>query len=115
MGLQLGYVEYIMDTCKPTLQVQLIGTLTNTLKDLEWSHIALAQLPNSCQMQVSCTQQNPVPSSMLLVPVVAIIIPFLVLSRLLQVIPSTLKQILHVLHKVPSTHMATRLHHHIQW
>ena len=56
MGLQLGHVEYIMNTSKPTLQVQLIGTLANTLKDFEWSHIALAQLPDSCQMQVTCTQ-----------------------------------------------------------
>ena len=52
---------------------------------------------------------------MLLVLVVAIIVPFLILSRLLQVIPSTSKQILHVLHKVPSTNMATSLQHHIQW
>ena len=35
MGLQLGHVEYIMDTIKSTLQIQLIGTLTNRLKDLE--------------------------------------------------------------------------------
>ena len=91
MGLQLGHVEYIVNTSKSILQVQLIGTLTNTLKGFEWSHIALAQLPNSCQMQIPCTQQYPVPNGMLLVPVVAIIVPFLVLSRLLQVIPSTLK------------------------
>ena len=52
---------------------------------------------------------------MLLMPVVAIIVCFLVLSRLLQVVPSVYKQILHVLHKVPSTHVATSLHHHIQW
>ena len=56
MGLQLGHVEYIMYTSKPALQIQLIGTLTNTLKDFEWSHKALAQLPDSCQMQVTCTQ-----------------------------------------------------------
>ena len=48
MVLQLGHVEYIMDTSKPTLQIQLIGTLTNTLKDLEWSHIMPVQLLNSC-------------------------------------------------------------------
>ena len=52
---------------------------------------------------------------MLLMPVVAIIVRFLVLSRLFQVIPSTYKQVLHVLHKIPSTHMATGLHHHVQW
>ena len=115
MGLQLGHVEYTMYTSKPTLQVQLVGTLTNMLKDLEWFHIALAQLPDSCQMQITCTQQYPVPNSMLLMPVVAIIVRLLVLSRLLWVIPSMYKQVLHVLHKIPSTHMATSLHHHIQW
>ena len=115
MGLQLGHVEYIVNTSKSILQVQLIGTLTNTLKDFEWSHIAPVQLLDSCQMQVTCTQQHPVPNSMLLMHVVAITILFLVLSRLLQVVPSTYKQILHVLHKDPSTNMANSLHHHIQW
>ena len=57
MGLQLGHMEHIMYTSKPALQVQLIGTLNNTLKDFEWSHKALAQLPDSYQMQVTCTQQ----------------------------------------------------------
>ena len=56
VGLQLGHVEYIVYTGKPTLQVQLIGTLTNTLKDFEWTHIALVQLPDSCQMQITCAQ-----------------------------------------------------------
>ena len=56
MGLQLGHVEYIMNTSKPALQIQLMDTLTNTLKDFEWSHITLAQLLDSCQMQVTCTQ-----------------------------------------------------------
>ena len=56
MKLQLGHVEYIVNTGKPTLQVQLVGTLTNTLKDFEWSHKALAQLLDSCQMQVTCDQ-----------------------------------------------------------
>ena len=52
---------------------------------------------------------------MLLMPVVAIIVRLLILSCLFQVVSSTPKQILHVLHKVPSTHMAASLHHHIQW
>ena len=91
MGLQLRHVEYIMNTSKPAIQIQLIGTPTNTLKDFEWSHKALVQLPDSCQMQVTCAQQYPVPNSKLLIPVVAIIVPFLVLSCLFQVIPSTLK------------------------
>ena len=54
MGLQLGYVEYVMYTNKPTLQIQLIGTLANALKDLEWSHIARVQLFDSCQVQIAC-------------------------------------------------------------
>ena len=83
MGLQLGHVKYIVYTGKPTLQVQLIGTLTNTLKDFEWSYKALVQLLDSCQMQVTCTQQHPVPNNMLLMPVVVIIVRFMVLSRLL--------------------------------
>ena len=41
MGLQLRHMEYIMYTSKPVLQIQLIGILTNTLKDFEWSHKAL--------------------------------------------------------------------------
>ena len=80
-----------MNTRKPTQQVQLAGTLTNTLKDFEWSHKALVQLPDSCQMQVTCAQQYPVPNSVLLMPVVAAIVRFLVLSRLFQVIPRTYK------------------------
>ena len=54
MGLQLGQVDYIMNTSKPALQIQIIGTLTNTLKDFEWSHIALVQLLDSFQMQITC-------------------------------------------------------------
>ena len=115
MGLQLGHVEHIMYTHKPALQVQLVGTLTNTLKDLVRSHIALAQLLDSRQMQVESTQKYPVPNSMLLMPVVAVIVRFLVLPCLLQVIPSTFKQDLHVLHKVPRTNRAASLDNHIQW
>ena len=80
-----------MNTNKPTLQIQLIGTLYNMMKDLECCHIALAQLFDSCQVQVACVEQYPIPNSILLVPVVAIIVPFLVLPRLLQVMPSTFK------------------------
>ena len=56
MGLQLGHMEYTVNTGKPTIQVQFVGTLTNTLKNFEWSHIALVQLPDTFQMQVTCTQ-----------------------------------------------------------
>ena len=115
MGLQLGHVEYNMNTSKPILQIQLIGTLTNTLKDFEWSHIVLVQLPDSCQMQFTCTKQPSVPNGMLLMPMVAIIVRLLVLSCLFQVVSGMPKQILHMLRKVPGSHMAASLHHHIQW
>ena len=52
---------------------------------------------------------------MLLVPMVAVVVLFLVLLGLVQMIPSTLQQDFHVLHKVTSTCMAANLHHHIQW
>ena len=52
---------------------------------------------------------------MLLVFMVAIIILLLILLSLLQVVPSTLQQDLHVLHEVTSTCMAASLHHHVQW
>ena len=56
MGLQLGDMEYIVDTHKPSLQVNLVSTLPNTLKDLEGSHKVLAQLPHSCKVQVASAQ-----------------------------------------------------------
>ena len=71
-------------------------------------------LPESIHRDSYSTQQYPVSYSMLLMPVVVIIVSFLILSRLLQVPPSTSKQVLNVLHKVPSTNMATSLYHHIQ-
>ena len=52
---------------------------------------------------------------MLQVSVVAVVVLFLVLLGLLQVIPSTLQQDLHILHKVTSTCMAASMHHHVQW
>ena len=52
---------------------------------------------------------------MLLVSMVAVIVLLLVLFGLLQVVPSTLHQDLHMLYEVTSTCMAAGLHHHIQW
>ena len=52
---------------------------------------------------------------MLLVPMVAVVVLLLVLLGLLQVVPSTLQQDLHVLLKVTSTYMAASLHHNVQW
>ena len=66
-------------------------------------------------MKVAGGQKYPISNCMLLVPMVAVIVLLLVLLGLLQVVPSTLQQDLHVLHKVTSTCMAASLHHHIQW
>ena len=52
---------------------------------------------------------------MLLVPMVVVVVLLLVLLGLLQMVPSTLQQDLHVLHKVTSSCMAASLHYHIQW
>ena len=41
MGLQLGDMEDVMYTHKPSLQIKLVGTLANTLKNLEGSHLVL--------------------------------------------------------------------------
>ena len=66
-------------------------------------------------MQVAVAQQHPVPKLMLLVPVMAIKVPFLVLLCLQQVSLGSLKQVLDVKDKVSSPSMATSLDHHIQW
>ena len=52
---------------------------------------------------------------MLLVPVMTVKVPLLVLLRLQQVSPGSLKQVLDVQDKVSSPSMATSLDHHIQW
>ena len=41
VGSKLGDMECVMDTHKPALQVQLVSSLANTLKDLKRSHKAL--------------------------------------------------------------------------
>ena len=56
MGLQLRDVEHVVDTHKPSLQVQLVSSLPNTLKDFEGSHKVLAQLPHSCKVKVASAQ-----------------------------------------------------------
>ena len=84
-------------------------------KNLEGSHMALAYLPHSRQVQVENGQKYPISNCMVLVPMVVVVVLFLVLLCLLQVIPSMLQQDLHVLHEITSTCMAASLHHHIQW
>ena len=75
----MGDMEHVMDTHKPVLQIQLVISLANTLKDLEKSRKAVVQLPYRCQIQIASAQQYPVPHITLLVPVVSIIVPLLVL------------------------------------
>ena len=41
MGLQLGDMRDVMHTHKPSLQIKLIGTLANTLKNLVEYHLVL--------------------------------------------------------------------------
>ena len=52
---------------------------------------------------------------MLLVPVMAVKVPFLVLLSLQQVSLGSLKQVLDVKDEASSPSMATSLDHHIQW
>ena len=66
-------------------------------------------------MQVSGAQQHPVPNLMLLVPVMAVKVPFLVLLCLQQVSLGSLKQVLDVKDKVFSPSMATSVDHDIKW
>ena len=106
-------MEHIMDTHKPALQVQLVSSLANTLKNLKRSHKVLMQLPHSCKMQIASAHQHSVPHSMLLVPVVSIKVPLLVLSGLLKVGPGFLQQGLYVLNEVSGTSLVVSLHHHI--
>ena len=115
MGLQLGDMEDIMNTCKVSLQVKLVCSLAHALEDLERAHKPLTKLTNSLQMQVAGAQQHPVPNLMLLVPVMTVKIPLLVLLCLQHVSLDSLKQVLNVQDKVSSPSMATSLDHHIQW
>ena len=66
-------------------------------------------------MQVASVRQHPIPNLVLLVPVMAVKVPFLVLLCLQQVSLGSLKQVLDVQDEVSSPSMATSLDHHIQW
>ena len=66
-------------------------------------------------MQVAGAQQHPVPTLMLLVPVMTFKVPLLVLLRLQQMSLGSLKQVIYVQDKIFSPSMATSLDHHIQW
>ena len=66
-------------------------------------------------MEVASVQQHSVPNLVLLVPVMAVRVPFLVLLCLQQVSLGSLKQVLDVQDEVSSPSMATSLDHHIQW
>ena len=47
VGLQVTDVEYWVELVEPTLQVQLVGSGSNLLGDLEWSNPAGVQLAGS--------------------------------------------------------------------
>ena len=85
MGLQLGDMEDIVNTCKASLQVKLVCSLAYALADLERAHKPLTKLMYSRQMQVTGAQQHSVPNLMLLVPMVAVVVLLLVLLGFLQV------------------------------
>ena len=48
MGLQLGDMEDIVNTCKASLQVKLVCSLAHALEDLERAHKPLMKLTYSC-------------------------------------------------------------------
>ena len=52
VGLQLGDMEDIVNTCKASLQVKLVCSLAHALEDLEWAHKPMMKLTYSCYMQV---------------------------------------------------------------
>ena len=106
---------YVVNTCKMPLQVKLVFSLAHAFEDLERAHKQLIKIMYSHQMQVTSVEQHPVPKLMLLVPVMAVKVPFLVLLCLQQVSFGSLKQVLDVQDKVSSPSMATSLDHHIQW
>ena len=107
VGLQLRDMEYIVNTCKASLQVKLVCSLAHALEGLERAHKPLMKLTYSCKMQVAGAQQYPVPNLMLVVPVMAVKVPLLVLLCLQQVSFGPLKQVLDVKDKVFSPRMAT--------
>ena len=113
VGLQLRDMEYIVNTCKVSLQVKLVCSLAHALEDRERAHEPLTKLTYSCKIQIAGAQQHPVPNLMLLVPVMMVKVPFLVLLHLQQVSLGSLKQVLDVQDKVPGPSMATSLDHHI--
>ena len=61
MGLQLGDMEDVVNTCKASLQVKLVCSLAHALEDLEGAHKPLTKLTYSCKMQVAGAQQHPNP------------------------------------------------------
>ena len=115
MGLQLGDMEDIVNTCKASLQIKLVCSLAHALEDLEGVHKLLTKLTYSCKMQVAGAQQHLIPNLMLLVPMMAVKVPLLVLLCLQQVSLGSIKQVLDVEDKISSPSMATNLDHHIQW
>ena len=48
MGLQLGDMENIVNTCEASLQVKLVFSLAHALENLEGAHKLLTKLMYSC-------------------------------------------------------------------
>ena len=109
----MGDMEDIVNPCEVSLKVKLVLSLAHALEDLERAHKPLMKFTYSCKMQVAGAQQHPIPNLMLLVPVMAVKVPFLVLLCLQQVSLGSLKQVLYVQDKVSSPSMAISLDHHI--
>ena len=108
-------MEYVVNAGETSLQVKLVCSLSHMLGDIERAHKPLTKLRYRLQMQVTGAQQHPVPNLMLLVPVTAVKVSFLVILCLQQVSLGSLKQVLDMQDKVSGPSMATSLDHHIQW
>ena len=48
VGLQLGDMEDVVNTCKVSLQVKLVFSLAHALEDLKGAHKPLMKLTYSC-------------------------------------------------------------------
>ena len=96
-------MEYVVNTCEMSLQVNLVCSLAHALEDPKWAQKPLTKLTYSRQMQVDSVQQHPIPNLVLVVPVMAVKVPLLVLLCLQQVNLGSLKQVLDVQAKSPAT------------
>ena len=92
----MGNMEYIMNTLKSSTQTQLISSFANFPKDLEGTHETLTKFALTGKVKVLGAQQNLVPNSMHLLPVMCIIEALLITLGS----PHVLLGIMHKLGKV---------------